>query len=139
MHFAQATAQRDDSFIKVTSTRDAEVNTLHSELADVPRHLDKTSEQLRYAVNEIDRLHMALMSEHECSRSPHRCAPALLVLGTLALPFVPRLTDAGGSYCRLPSKEGKPVTGKPTPRHHLCGPVGHNFVLGQQPLGRHCC
>jgi hypothetical protein len=45
-HFAQATVQRDDSFIKATSTRDAEVNTRRSELADVRRCLDKMSEQL---------------------------------------------------------------------------------------------
>jgi hypothetical protein len=90
----------DDSFIKATSTRDAEVHALRSELADVRRCLDKTSEQLRYAVNEIDRLYAALVSERERSRSPRRRAPASLILGTLALLFVPGLTDAGGSYRR---------------------------------------
>jgi hypothetical protein len=89
----------DDSFIKATSSRDAEVNAHRSELAGVRRRLDKTSEQIRYAVNEIDRLHAAFVSERERSRSPHRRAPASLILAALALPFAPGLTDAG-SYRR---------------------------------------
>jgi hypothetical protein len=53
---------------------------------------------------------------------PQSRTPAPLVLDTVALPFVPGLTDAGGSYRRPVPHPGV------TP-----APVGHNFVLGRQP------
>jgi hypothetical protein len=89
----------DDSFIKATSTRDAEVNALRSELADVRRRLDKTSEQLRYALNEIDRLHApscqnanavahpAAARRHRSSSAPlHSLCPRAHRCGTIISP-----------------------------------------------------